>query len=128
MSSLEANPPTVRHGRAPRHEAGACRVLVAPASVTGGRGPGHAAALVVRRGRRDGTTARLFAGGALLVAAETVECAVERAEPRAIWLTDRSYVRENWQPWTVRAAERRLAAAADRANAPLIAWTGDHTS
>lgn len=128
MHSLEASYPTVVDGRAPHHTAGACRVLVSPATVSGSGGPGRHAAVVVRHGRRDGSTTRLFAGAALLTAADTVERAVERTAPRAVWLTDQSYVREHWPPWTVRAAERRLAAAADRANASLIAWTGDHTS
>jgi hypothetical protein len=128
MPFLDSNPPTVRHGCAPHHETGACRVLLSPAPVAGGRGPGSTGAVVVRHGRRDGTATRLYAGGALLTAAETVESAVERVAPRAVWLTDRSYVREHWPPWTVRTAERRLAAAADRSDARLIAWTGDPSS
>lgn len=124
MSRSGVNSLAVRHGRAPRHETGACRVLVSPAPVAGDRGPGRSAAVVVRLGRRDGSTTRLYAGGALIAAVETVEDALRRTDPRAVWLTDRSYVRERWPSWTVRTAERRLAAAADRADASLIAWTG----
>lgn len=124
MSPHANSRPTLVDGRAPEHDSEANRLLVSPAGIAAAGGPGRCAAVVVRRTRRDEAPTRLFRGDSLLDAARTVERAADRSPPSAVWLTHYSYVRANWPRWTVRAAERRLAAAARQANAAFIAWTG----
>jgi hypothetical protein len=124
MSPLANSRPTLVDGRAPEHDSEANRLLVSPAGVAAAGGPGRCAAVVVRRTLPDGSATRLFRGASLLDATRAVERAADRSPPNAVWLTHYSYVRDNWPRWTVRAAERRLAAAARQANAVFIAWTG----
>lgn len=111
--------------RAPKHDRGSRRLLLAPGAVSTGDGSDGRAVVLLRLGRLDGSVDSLFRGTSLHGATEVAKGAIRDRDPDAVWITDRRYFRRNWSPWTLRAAEARLAEAADRAGAALVAWTGD---
>lgn len=129
MNGAESPPPggephAVIDCRAPRHDRGANRLLVAPGAVSVGTGAGGHAVVLVRAGRPDGSVESLYRGTSLYGTAEVATGAVRDRRPDAVWITDRSYLRRHWSPWTVDRLESRLADAAEGVDAPLVAWTG----
>lgn len=117
--------PAVIDCRAPSHDRGARRLLVAPGAVSVGAGGGGHAVVLVRFGRPDGSVESLFRGTSLYGTVEVAADVVRDRRPDAVWITDRTYLHRHWAPWTVGRLESELADAAASVDARLVAWTGD---
>lgn len=115
---------TVIDCRAPSHDRGSKRLLVAPGALSVGDGSTGHAVVLVRIGRPTGQVDTLFRGTSLYGAGEVATGAILDHEPDAVWLTDRSYFQRHWSPWVVERMESALATAAADADVPLVAWTG----
>ncbi|UPV74755.1 hypothetical protein M0R89_01470 [Halorussus limi] len=100
-------------------------VTVAP-GISGSVGPGvRTSPLYVTAEAPSGRTIREYDGRNVRAVAEcATELVVER-DPRAVWLCGRDQIRAWWGRGIADMLERRLAAAARRADARLVVWTSD---
>lgn len=100
-------------------------LTVAPgASASVGPG-GRRGRLHVTAEAPSGRTVRRYDGAD---AREAADCAAELAaerDPRAVWLRERAQIREWWGDGVAALLERRLDAAARRADARLVVWSSE---
>lgn len=100
-------------------------LTVAP-GVSASVGPGgRRGSLYVTAEAPSGRTVRQYDGAN---AREAADCAAELAaerDPRAVWLCQRAQIREWWGEGVADLLERRLDAAARRADARLIVWSSE---
>lgn len=100
-------------------------VTVAP-GVSRSLGPGRRSTpLYVTAQARSGRSVREYDGEDADAAADcAADLTIER-DPRAVWLCERAQIRSWWNEGVAEMLERRLDAAARRADARLVVWTSE---
>ena len=86
---------------------------------------GRTAPLLVSAEAPSGRTIREYDGNDARAAADCATQLVAERDPRAVWLCGRGQLRSWWGRGVADMLERRLAAAARRADARLVVWTSE---
>ncbi|WP_135828192.1 hypothetical protein [Halorussus halobius] len=81
--------------------------------------------LLVTAETRCGRTIRRYDGRDVGRAVDAAATLAAEREPRSVWLCGRARVGSWWSGDVVASLDRRLAAAARRADARLVGWTTD---
>ncbi|WP_128476175.1 hypothetical protein [Halorussus pelagicus] len=100
-------------------------VTVAP-GISASMGPdGRTTSLLVSAEAPSGRTIREYDSDDARAAADCAARLVAERDPRAVWLCGRGQLRSWWSRGVADMLERRLAAAARRADARLVVWTSE---